>query len=84
MDSSSAGPASVVSPPATVRPAFFGGPHGWMDAAFHDRAALPPGVEIEGPAVVTQADTTTVVYPGHRAVVDIADNLVVTRGGGAS
>ena len=79
-----AGPAPAVSPPVTVRPAFFEDPHGWMDTAFHDRAALPPGVEIEGPAVVTQADTTTVVYPGHRAVVDIADNLVVTRGGPAS
>ena len=39
---------------------------------------------IEGPAIVTQPDITTVVYPGHRATVDDADNLVVARGGEAS
>ena len=38
---------------------------------------------IEGPAIVTQPDITTVVYPGHRATVDDADNLVVARGGGS-
>ena len=70
--------------PAAVRPAFFGHPHGWRDAALHNRAALAVGAAIEGPAIVTQADTTTVIYPGHRAAVDDAGNLVVTRGGGAS
>ena len=70
--------------PAAVRPAFFGHPHGWRDAALHDRAALAVGAAIEGPAIVTQADTTTVIYPGHRAAVDDAGNLVVTRSGGAS
>ena len=70
--------------PAAVRPAFFGHPHGWRDAALHDRATLAVGAAIEGPAIVTQADTTTVIYPGHRAAVDDAGNLVVTRGGGAS
>ena len=70
--------------PAAVRSAFFGHPHGWRDAALHDRAALAVGAAFEGPAIVTQADTTTVIYPGHRAAVDDAGNLVVTRGGGAS
>ena len=73
-------PAPAAFPPAAVRPAFFGRPHGWRDTALHDRAALAVGAEIEGPAIVTQADTTTVVYPGHRATVDDAGNLVVARG----
>ena len=76
--------APAVPRPAAVRPAFFGHPHGWRDAALHDRAALAVGAAIEGPAIMTQADTTTVIYPGHRAAVDDAGNLVVTRGGGAS
>ena len=70
--------------PTAVRPAFFGHPHGWRDTALHDRAALAVGAAFEGPAIVTQADTTTVIYPGHRAAVDDAGNLVVTRGEGAS
>ena len=73
-------PRSVAPRPAAVRPAYFGHPHGWRDTAFHDRAGLAVGAEIEGPAIVTQADTTTVVHPGDRAVVDDAGNLVVTRG----
>ena len=33
--------------------------------------------------MVTRPDTTTVVYPGQRAAVDDAGNLVMTRGGRA-
>ena len=69
--------------PSAVRPAFFGHPHGWRDTTLHDRASLAVGAEIEGPAIVAQPDTTTVVYPGQRAAVDDAGNLVVTRGGRA-
>ena len=79
-----AAPPPAVLRPAAVRPAFFGRRHGWRDTAFHDRAALAVGAEIEGPAIVTQADATTVVYPGQRAAADAAGNLVVTRAGGAS
>ena len=78
------GPPPDFPPPSSVRPAFFGHPHGWRDTARHDRAALAVGAEIEGPAIIAQPDTTTVVYPGHRATVDAANNLVVTRGGATS
>ena len=77
-------PVPHVPPPAAVRPAFFGRAHGWRDTAFHDRAALAVGAGFEGPAIVTQADATTVVYPGRRAAVDAAGNLVITRSRGAS
>ena len=40
------------------------------------RAALPVGVTLEGPAVVTQPDATTFIPPGWRATVDPAGNLV--------
>ena len=35
------------------------------------------GQEIDGPAIVEQPDTTTVVYPGQRLRVDEAGNLVI-------
>lgn len=36
----------------------------------YDRAKLPPGSKIDGPAVLLQADTTIIVQPGETAVID--------------
>ena len=41
------------------------------------RAELPVGFEFTGPAIVEQADTTTLVYPGHRATVDAIGNILI-------
>lgn len=45
--------------------------------AYVARAALEPGMAIDGYAVVEQYDATTVVLPGHRAVVDPWKNLLI-------
>jgi N-methylhydantoinase A len=44
----------------------------------YDRAKLEPGATLEGPAIVTEFDSTTVVLPGHRAAVDVNYNLLIT------
>ena len=41
------------------------------------KADLPAGFAIEGPAIIEQPDTTTVVYPGHRLTVDAIGNMVI-------
>lgn len=38
---------------------------------------LRGGAEIVGPAVAEQPDTTTLLYPGHRARVDAYHNLII-------
>ena len=38
---------------------------------------------VDGPAIIEQPDTTVVVYPGDRIVVDDLGNLVMTIGGAA-
>jgi N-methylhydantoinase A len=48
-----------------------------VEAARHDRAALQPGSQISGPAIVDQLDTTTLIYPGDTARVDGARNLII-------
>jgi N-methylhydantoinase A/oxoprolinase/acetone carboxylase beta subunit len=48
-----------------------------VEARVFDRAALPVGFEFDGPAIVEQADTTTVVEPGWRAHVAADGNLVL-------
>jgi N-methylhydantoinase A/oxoprolinase/acetone carboxylase beta subunit len=44
---------------------------------FYDRAALEPGNVLEGPAIVNQYDSTTVIPPGLTARVDRFGNIVI-------
>lgn len=41
------------------------------------RRSLAPGDELDGPLILEQMDTTTVVPPGFRAIVDRGGNLVL-------
>ncbi len=43
------------------------------------RAELSPGDELEGPAIVEQMDTTTLLPPDFKATVDAFGNLFLTR-----
>jgi N-methylhydantoinase A len=54
-------------------------PEGSVDVPTYARAALEPGMAIEGYAIVEQYDATTVVLPGHRATVDPWMNLLIRR-----
>ncbi len=77
--------------PVMSRPASAEGPvqpvqrvDGWFggkpaDIALYDRAALAPGHAFDGPAIVRQDDTTTVVPPDFSVTVDAFGNLVITR-----
>jgi N-methylhydantoinase A len=49
----------------------------WVAASVYNRRGLPPGVAIEGPAIVEQLDTTTFLGLGDRALVDASGNLVL-------
>ena len=43
----------------------------------YDRARLAPGMRFEGPAIVTEFDSTTVVLPGYTAQVDVNYNILI-------
>ena len=62
---------------AGVRRCFFPELGGFVDTPTYWRDALPLGSAIAGPAIVHQADTTTVVYPGYRCQVDRHGNLIL-------
>ena len=47
------------------------------EAAVYDRARLQAGNRIEGPAIVTEMDSTTLVLPGHIGVVDEYGNIII-------
>jgi N-methylhydantoinase A len=69
-------PATTTKTPTPIkrRPVYFGG---WHDAAIYARRDLLPGMSFEGPAIVEQDDTTTVVEPGMVTRVDAYGNLLV-------
>ncbi|MDU9004412.1 hydantoinase/oxoprolinase family protein [Sedimentitalea todarodis] len=46
---------------------------------YFDRASLPTGQSLTGPAILLQTDSTTVVPPGWNYVVDKFANVLMTR-----
>ena len=64
--------------PTTVRSVIFATPDGATPytTSVYAREALPPGVTLAGPAIVTQYDTTTVLPPGWHARVDAVGDLI--------
>ena len=61
-----------------TRPVWFSA-EGATPTECYDRAGLRPGHRFEGPAIVHQYDTTTVVAPGWAARVDELGNLWLER-----
>ncbi len=43
----------------------------------YDRAKLAPGMRFDGPAIVTEFDSTTVVLPGYGAEIDVNYNILI-------
>ena len=65
-----AGPAQAVK-------MFSGGR--WHDTPVYRREELAPGQRIDGPAIIAEANATTVVEPEWRAVVSPANGLILER-----
>jgi N-methylhydantoinase A len=76
--SSARATGAVADARAGERGAWFA-PGGFVDAAVYDRPRLPIGARVTGPAIIEQVDTTTVLPPGHTAVVDDSGNLRLRR-----
>jgi len=59
----------------SVRPVYFDG--AFRDTPVYDRAVLSAGFRVEGPAVVEEFGSTTVVFPAQRLDVDPHGILIV-------
>ncbi len=62
--------------PRSTRPVFLSGR--WLDTAVYDRSTLHPGQEFDGPAIVEQLDSTTLIGPGQNACVDEWEQITIT------
>ena len=63
-----------------TRPVYFGELGGFTECPIYDRYALWSGCSIEGPAIIAEIDSTTLLHPGSRAEVDPYGNLALTVG----
>nr|WP_238717427.1 hydantoinase/oxoprolinase family protein [Natronorubrum halophilum] len=52
------------------------------ETPIYDRTKLRPGNEIDGPAIVTDDDSTVVLQPDHSATIDRYGNIEINRGEG--
>jgi N-methylhydantoinase A len=53
---------------------------GEQQATVVERSAVPRGVALQGPCIVQEEASTTLVLPGQSVVVDDLGNLVITEG----
>jgi N-methylhydantoinase A len=60
-----------------TRPVYFAESQGYIDTPLFERAGLPVGACLEGPAIIEQPDTTVVVYRGQVCSVDTTGNLII-------
>jgi N-methylhydantoinase A len=65
------------SPHKARRRAYFPEARGYVDCPVYDRYRFWAGLELAGPAIVEERESTTVLPPGVRAAVDEYANLVV-------
>ncbi len=73
-------PSSGDIPDAIQREVRFAGARDWVSAAVLDRSALVSGQAIDGPAVIEQLDSTTLIPPASRAEPDEYGNLRIEVG----
>ena len=69
--------AHHLKPPRGRRPVYFGG--SYCDTPVYDRSALPSGLSLDGPAVIEEFGSTTVIFPAQRVDVDPHGILIVRR-----
>ncbi|MBV8508792.1 MAG: hypothetical protein JO289_01380, partial [Xanthobacteraceae bacterium] len=63
--------------PKATRPVYF--VHAFRDTPIYDRAGIPPGHRLAGPAVIEEFGSTTVVFPDQQVDVNPHGILIVRR-----
>jgi N-methylhydantoinase A len=74
--------ASLADARKKPRQAYFPEVQGFLETAVYDHDRLFPGVTFEGPAIIEQRESTTVVGSGERVSVDPYLNLAIDLNGG--
>ena len=62
-----------------TRKVYFQEAGGWTECPIYDRYRIPVDGVLEGPAVIEEKDSTTVIHPGFTCLVDDFGNLIVDK-----
>jgi N-methylhydantoinase A len=65
--------------PTDRRPLYFGEYRKYVETPVYERRDLFSSHTVNGPAVIEQMDSTTLVLPDHQAVVDDVGSLIIRR-----
>lgn len=49
----------------------------WHQAPIYDRSKLHVDLHVDGPAIISEMDSTSVILPGYRADIDAVGNLLI-------
>jgi N-methylhydantoinase A len=71
-------PAATSNPTPKNRPVFFTETASFVDTPVYQRSDLRPGTVIDGPALVEEYASTTVILPGDRTEVGQFGDLIIT------
>jgi N-methylhydantoinase A len=63
-----------------TRPVWFPEFHAYRETRVYDRRALRREHQIDGPAIVEEPESTTVIPPGNRACISAHGNLIILTG----
>jgi N-methylhydantoinase A len=66
--------------PRDARPVYFETGANWLETPVYWRGDLSCGATIEGPAIIEQFDSTTVMYPDDVAAIDQYGNILIAVG----
>lgn len=72
-------PQNIPATPSGRRNTYFAAAGGSVECNIYQRADLVFGNNIEGPAIIEQEDSTTVIFPEQHAVVDRFLQIIMTR-----
>ena len=61
----------------SIRHVHFGASSGWQEAIVYKRGNLITDKEIQGPAILEEMSSTTVVPPNYKAITDEVGNLTL-------
>lgn len=73
------GGTSVLKAESGKRDVYFGPSEGWRSTPIYRRSALPIGETIDGPAIIDEMSSTTIVLAGQNATIDTYGNIIITN-----
>uniref|UniRef100_UPI000B7FB0F1 hydantoinase/oxoprolinase family protein n=1 Tax=Candidatus Entotheonella palauensis TaxID=93172 RepID=UPI000B7FB0F1 len=75
-------PGANANPIRVEREVILDDPGAPTQVAIYERAALSHGHDFDGPAIIEQADTTTVVHPGWSVEIATGGNMILRKAKG--